>query len=324
MLKRYQILFLIYIFLFWGLQTNAQSQYTAVLTKMEKSLFGVDFSTQSDDARVKRIEESVYGAPSNTPMPTRISKLSKDLSVDLIGKEIKPKKDTFEEQEDSVKEEIAKADSNINYPIINKLEQKVFGHEIKNPDVNQRLSNLEQKVFKKAYNDDLNSRVDRLKQAIAPEMLANKNSDDDSEATYIPDIEDVLNDTSSDKVSAAAPIRDDDDVIPNMIPSYNSQKFQNDFQGSSDITISLAAVEKRVLKKSFPDDTVANRLTRLELNIFHSTFVDDDPETRLDRVASAYQAKKTSKKYDSNRFAQHSAAAMQIGAILLMILAAIL
>lgn len=320
MLKRYQILIFIFIFLFWGLQTNAQSQYTAVLTKMEKSLFGVDFSTQTDEARVKRIEESVYGAPSSTPMQSRISKLSKDLSVELIGKEITPKKDTFEESENSVKEEMPKADSNINYPIVNKLEQKVFGHEFKNPDVNQRLTNLEQKVFKKAYNDDLNSRVDRLKQAIAPEMLANNSSDDDSEATYIPDIEDVLNENSSDKFSAAAPIKDEDD----MIPSYNSQKFQNNFQGSSDITISLAAVEKRVLKKSFPDDTVANRLTRLELNVFHSTFVDDDPETRLDRVASAYQAKKTSKKYDSNRFAQHSATVMQIGAILLMILAAVL
>lgn len=320
MLKRYQILIFGFIFLFLGLQTNAQSQYTAVLTKMEKSLFGVDFSTQSDEARVKRIEESVYGAPSSIPMQSRISKLSKDLSADLIGKEIKPKKDTFEEPENSVKEEAPKADSNINYPIVNKLEQKVFGHEFKNPDVNQRLTNLEQKIFKKSYNDDLNSRVDRLKQAIAPEMLANNSSDDDSEATYIPDIEDVLNENSSDKFSAAAPIRDEDDVIP----SYNSQKFQNNFQGSSDITISLAAVEKRVLKKSFPDDTVANRLTRLELNVFHSTFVDDDPETRLDRVASAYQAKKTSKKYDSNRFAQHSAAVMQIGAILLMILAAVL
>lgn len=323
MLKRYQILFFIYIFLFWGLQANAQSQYATVLTKMEKSLFGVDFSTQNDEARVKRIEESVYGASSSTPMQSRISKLSKDLSVDLIGKEIKPTKDTFEDPQDSVKEEIPKADSNINYPIINKLEQKIFGHEVKNPDVNQRLANLEQKVFKKAYNDDLNSRVDRLKQAIAPEMLANK-SDDDSEATYIPDIEDVLNDTTSDNLSAAAPIKDEDDMIPNMSPFYNSQKFQNNFEGSSDITISLAAVEKRVLKKSFPDDTVANRLTRLELNVFHSTFVDDDPETRLDRVASAYQAKKTSKKYDSNKFAQHSAAVMQIGAILLMILAAVL
>lgn len=319
MLKRYQILFFIFILLFWGLQANAQSQYATVLTKMEKSLFGVDFSTQNDEARVKRIEESVYGASSSTPIQSRISKLSKDLSVDLIGKEIKPTKDSFEDPQDSVKEEIPKADSNINYPIVNKLEQKVFGHEIKNPDVNQRLTNLEQKVFKKAYNDDLNSRVDRLKQAIAPEMLASK-SDDDSEATYIPDIEDVLNDTSSDNFSAAAPLKDEDDVIP----SYNSQKFQNNFQGSSDITISLAAVEKRVLKRSFPDDTVANRLTRLELNVFHSTFVDDDPETRLDRVASAYQAKKTSKKYDSNRFAQHSAAVMQIGAILLMILAAVL
>lgn len=320
MLKRYQILFLTFIILHWGLQANAQSQYATVLTKMEKSLFGVDFNSQNDEARVKRIEENVYGSPSTSPMPTRISKLSQDLSVDLIGKEISPKKDTFEDPADSVKEDIPKADSNVNYPIVNQLEQKVFGHEVKNPDINQRLASLEQKVFRKTYNDDLNARVDRLKQAVSPEMLASKNTDEDSETTYIPDIEDSMGQNSSDNFSAASPIQDDGDIVP----SYNSSKFQNNFQSSSDITIPLAAVEKRVLKKSFPDDTVANRLTRLELNVFHSTFVDDDPETRLDRVASAYQAKKTSKKYDSNRFAQHAAAAMQIGAILLMILAAVL
>jgi hypothetical protein len=69
---------------------------------------------------------------------------------------------------------------------------------------------------------------------------------------------------------------------------------------------------------------VSNRLTRLELNVFSSTFPDDDEQTRLGRIASAYQAKKTSHKYDSNKFAQHAATAMQVGAVLLMILAAIL
>lgn len=319
MLKRYGILFFIFIFMFWGLKTYAQSPYSTVLTKMEKSLFGVDYGSQGDEARVKRIEENVYGAPSTSPLPTRISKLSKDLSVDLIGKEIKPKSDTFEEEDAAIKEEIPKADSSVNYPIVNKLEQKVFSRDFKSTDINQRLASLEQKVFKKTYNDDLNSRVDRLKTAIMPEMLANNSdSDEDSNTTYIPD--DILSQNSPrDDFSAAAPIPDDD-----IVPSYNSQKLQDNFQGSSDIAIPLAAVEKKVLKKSFPDDTVSNRLTRLELNIFHSTFVDDDPETRLDRVASAYQAKKTSSRYDNNKFSQRAAAAMQIGAFLLMILAAVL
>lgn len=309
--------------MFWGLKSNAQGQYSTILTKMEKSLFGVDYESQSDDVRIKRIEENVYGAPSSNPLSIRISKLSKDLSVDLIGKEIKPKKDTFEEEDAAIKDEIPKADSSVNYPIVNKLEQKVFTRDFKNTDINQRLASLEQKVFKKIYNDDLNSRVERLKTAVAPEMLANNsNSDEDSESTYIPD--DILSQNSpKNYFSPAAPIPDAD-ADADIEPSYNSQKFQNNFQKSTDIAIPLAAVEKKVLKKSYPDDTVSNRLTRLELNIFHSTFVDDEPETRLDRVASAYQAKKTSSKYDNNKFAQHTAAAMQIGAFLLMILAVVL
>ncbi|MFA7658129.1 MAG: hypothetical protein WCY19_01710 [Candidatus Gastranaerophilaceae bacterium] len=317
-MKRFGIL--IFIFMFWllGVKCIAQSQFSASLTTMEKSLFGVDYSTQSDDARLKRLEEVVYGQASSSPVAQRVGKLSADLSADLIGQEIKPKKDTFAEEEDIYGEKPPKADSSVNYPIVNTLEKAVFNKEFKTADINQRLANLEQNVFKKTYNDDLNSRVERLKSALMRENPAD---------TAEPAQEDEYSDVSGDDIiTQNLPPQQGYFGTPSYTqPSYNSHNsVLDEYDSNSDLDISLGALEKSVLKRTFPNDTIPNRLSRLELKVFKSTFADDDEQTRLDRVASAYQAKKTSTKYDGNTFSQHMSAAMQIGAILLMVLAAVL
>lgn len=315
-IKRFIMLIFIAFCMFWGNYCQAQSQFSPVLTKMENSLFGIDYGTQTDKARLQRIEETVYGSASNNSVSERVTKLSKDLSVDVIGQKIKPKKDTFAEDNDSIKENIPKADSSVNYPIVNELEKNVFNKEFKNIEINQRLANLEKNVFKKTYDDDLNSRVDRLKSAVMPKSFANNYSEDDA-SSY----------SSDEMPSKAQELLDNPQLANNNLntPDYNSNNsVQDDFQGDSNIVIPLANLEKMVLKKSFPNDNTSNRLSRLELNVFHTAFADDDEQTRMDRIASAYQAKKTSKKYDNNKFAQHAATAMQIGAILLLVLAAVL
>lgn len=329
MQKRLGILIVTLVFLLLGRSCFAQSQFSASLTKMEKSLFGVDYNAQSDDARLKRIEEVVYGKASTSTTQVRMNKLSKDLAADTIGQEIKPKRDTFEEDEDSPKEPILKADSSVTYPMVDKLEDKVFHKEFKNIDINQRLSSLEKKVFNKSYNDDLSTRVDRLKNSVMPDYVASSenSNDDDSSNSYNP--QDILKPSRDDFTSENYDY-DDPDIASNnnnnlRMPSFNNHNSVLDsYQSNADVSVPLSALERSVLRKSFPDDTVSNRLSRLELKIFNSTFIDDDPETRVDRIASAYQAKKTSKKYESNRTTQHISTAVQVGAVLLMILAAIL
>lgn len=329
MTKRALILILSIICLLTGLKGEAQSQYSSLISKMETSLFGMEYNTQSDEMRLKRIEENVYGKASSSSINQRVNKLSTDLSVDVIDQQIKPKKDTFAEDDDDYKEPVEKADSSVNYPIINELEKKVFNKEFKTVDLNKRLSNLEQNVFKKNYNDDFNSRVDRLKTAVMPQKMANLNDNsDDTENDNIYRSDDIM----EQKPLPNSNFSEDDDLLSDPLsqnnyqtPSYNSQNSVLDnYQQNADITVALSTMEKKVLKKSFPNDLVPNRLTRLELMMFHSTFVDDNEQTRIDRILSAYQAQKTAKKYDGNKFAQHMSAAMQVGAILLMILAAVL
>lgn len=327
-MRRFGILIYIFLLLQSGAMTYAQSQYSDTLTRMEKSLFGVDYSTQPDDKRIKRLEEIVYGTSSSSPIPQRFSKLSKDLSADLIGQEIKPKADTFAEDEDSIKETIPKEDSSVSYPSVDNLEKTVFNKTFKTTDINQRLSNLEQNVFKKSYNDDLNSRVDRLKNAVMPEKIAQNNydSEDSSDNLYAPgDIEDEILQSKGNDNNLKG-FRGQPSGFGSSIPSYNSNNsvLDNNNDDNVDIDVSIGALEKKVLKRTYPNDTISNRLLRMEVKVFNSTFTDDDEQTRYDRIASAYQAKKTARKYDDNKFSQHAAAAMQIGAILLMILAAVL
>lgn len=327
--------FWILLFIFFIFQTfaecYAQSQYSASLTKIEKSLYGIDYTTQSDENRIKRIEETVYGSSSTSSIQQRYNKLTKDLSADLIGQEIKPKVDTFADDEEETKEAAApKEDNSVNYPSVDNLEKTVFNKVYKGVDINQRLANLEKNVFKKTYNDDLNSRVDRLKTAIMPSKIA-QNYDYDDE-TYdqdetnnsysSSDIDDLLN---AGKQNNLMGLRGQPSGFGTNIPNYNrNNSVLDDYDNNADIDVAIGDLEKKVLRKTYPNDTISNRLLRMEVKVFNSTFTDDDEQTRYDRLASAYQAKKTSRKYDDNKVAKHAAAAMQIGAILLMILAAVL
>ena len=303
-----------FTFLFIGLKVDAQGQFSPLLTKMEKSLFGINYDSQKDEIRLQRIEKVVYGETSTKPLPQRVEKLKKDLVADLLGQEIKPKADTFAEDESansSEHEEAPKADSNVNYPVVNILETEVFQKEFKTTEINKRLSNLEQKAFKKVYSDDLNSRVERLKAAILPDgKVASNNSDDEEQYSDSTDF--------GSQRESYKPWKDNS-------PDYNSNNSVLDERPSnSDINVPLAALEKSVLRKTYPNDPTSNRLSRLEARVFNTSFVEDAEDVRLDRVSSAYRAQKTSKKYDNNQKAQRMSTALQIGTMLLMVLAFVL
>jgi len=316
-MKRIITLFFIILLMFCGLSANAQGQFSPLISKMENSLFGINYDSQNDDVRLKRIEEVVYGQSSSKPVQQRVEKLRKDLAADVIGQEIKPKKDTFAEDDSVAREEVPKADSNVNYPMVNMLEDEVFHKEYKTTEINKRLSNLEQQSFHRVYSDDLNTRVDRLKAAIlANSRVAGHNSDDSADSDYSQDSY-----QPNDLMSQNMPQPDDYFSTPN----YNRQNSVLDgVPSSSSIQVPLSALEKSVLRKSFPDDPTSNRLSRLESKIFNTSFGQDDDETRLDRLSSAYRAQKSSKKYDSNKMSQHMSTAVQIGAMLLMVLAFVL
>ncbi|MCQ2753852.1 MAG: hypothetical protein MJ231_02265 [bacterium] len=65
-------------------------------------------------------------------------------------------------------------------------------------------------------------------------------------------------------------------------------------------------------------------LAQMEYETFGTEFSNDDTKTRLRRLNSVNRAKKSKFRYDSQKFQQRMSTAMEIGAMILMILAMVL
>lgn len=298
---------------------NTTAMANQTLDKIENSLYGYTYSAESDTVRLNRIEESVYGKISTGDVKARIAKLNKDMSANLMGQEIEPKEDTFAQEEDSwvfAKEptEAAKMD----YPVIDELERQVFKKEFKDQNIKLRLTNLEKKTFGKSYEtDDLSTRTDRLKAEIRPQRFMANNMEKQDNFFY--------NDT-------VGRMDEDYHISPYGAPfdynSYNNRTIGQNSNSNSSFSpsrqLNLSAIEKTLYKTKFENEPTSTRLSRIESSVFGTTFPNDNEYERISRISSAINAQKSARKYDSNRFNQNMATAVQIGTLILMVLACIL
>ena len=308
-------------FLFILMFTNAsfaQSKTSQELSRIENNLFGIEYSKQTDNERLSRIEEHVYGEAKTGSIKSRLTALSNDAATNLMGQEITPKRDTFDEEEDNfnnnrlaqkTEEYIEPDNPKIDYPVVNEIEEQIFGKTYKNLDINTRISKLEKEIFKKNYEDALSERVERLKNKIS----YNERKDNTEEKNYYYDEQNNY-------------------FSPDTLAQNSESTFYHSQRGDEidkkiadrDFRSKLNKLEKNIFKQSFSNDTINNRLSRLESSIFHSNFTNDSEMIRLKRISSAVNAQKSAKKYDSNGFQQKMATAMQIGMFVLMVVAMIL
>ena len=298
----------------------------ATLDKIESSIYGYTYSNEKDDVRVNRIEETVYGKKSSGQIQNRIAKLKKDLNAEQMGQEIKPKEDTFMEEEDFILTEKEPPEAqNIDYPVINELEKQVFKEEYKGQNIKTRLAKLEQKTFNKTYDkDDLSTRVDRLKAKIKPQsFMANGMDQQDNNFYTLPPSKMAQNYHLN---QYGTPY--DYDLYNN--PGSSVFNYTNDYddynipQQHSAKPLNLSAIEKKLYKTKYENQPTSERLTRIETSVFGTSFPNDSDSERIERLSSAIQAQKSARRYDSNRFNQNMATAFQIGTLILMVLACIL
>jgi len=295
-MKKIFCLFIIILFLFslFPLKSfSANNTQNVEISKIENELYGFDYIKDDLQTRVSRLEESIYGKASSGDINSRLKKIASDIISDKIGEQITPSEDTFEEAEQI-------ADSSVNYPVLDEIEQKVFNQTYKNRDFHTRIVTLERKLFGKIYDvEDYSTRMDRIKAEVVPERLARE------KVFGYDNTDNALNSIDLSGLNA--------NRFGGRMP-YGQQNYTRPYANYGDFTGGATPAP----------ENLEDELAQLEYDTFGTEFSNEDTKTRIKRLNSAHKAQKSSSRYDSQRFNQRMSSFMEIGAMLLMILAMVL
>lgn len=270
-------------------------------------LMNATYAASSNNAtleQISKMENSIFGFDyKKDDTNKRISRIENNVfgktNANLSANErIKKLNEALgiENYEDSKKKayEIDKSEvKDINYPQIDVLEQQMFNTTYEKENIYKRLERLEKKIFGSSQDGDLMSRTDRLNAYIRKDAVA-QNPNTYTQQPY--------------------------STTKNIGEYMGSQnKYEN-----TDAFIQLAGLETVIFSKTYSQDPVGLRLNRLERKIFQRDFSSDDDYLRLQRLQAAANAKQTAKLYEANKIQKYTSTGMQIGSIILMILALIL
>lgn len=292
------ILILLFIITSYPVNAAIKSQ-SSTISKIENDIYGFDYPKDSVKKRIERLENTIYGKVNTGDINKRLAKLSGDISADVIGLEITPVEDTFAEAEEAV------ADSSVNYPIVDEIEKKLFNETYKNRDFHTRIVTIEKKLFGKVYDvDDYSTRMDRIKAEIMPETV---DYTDRFAHEYRDNRENML---TSDDLSGSS--------FSRFSMPFGQRNYSRPYANYGDEFIGGAAPVPNY------NTNLNDELAQLEYETFGTEFSNEDTTSRIKRLNSVNKAKKSSQRYDSNRFTQRMSTAMEIGAMILMILAMVL
>ena len=287
------------------------------LNEIEKYFYGYT-NKGTNTQRLAKVEQDLYGQTSSQSAKNRVDKIYKDMNLGTpTAQESTLAQNST--QKNTYQDNIGpKADAGIKYPIVDKLEKKVFNKSYENDDIYNRLSRLEKQVFKKESSLSLNERVDALRERlICSDKIASVDIDPEREEIILEDGQKYIDDPNSQYnyysyensknhiAGAAAPVYEE----------YGSNGYAQNYD--------LDILEKQIFGKRFAQDSPSNRLARLESTVFQHTF-NDGEDARIQRLLAVTTAQKTSQEYDTNKWARRLNTGMQIGSILLMVLAMIL
>ena len=173
-----------------------------------------------------------------------------------------------------------------NYPAVDKLEKENFGKVFDKENIYSRLDRLEKKIFGKISGKPLDERVAALKEKIyKTENSPSKQTDNSNYNTY------------SDGYNYYSP-KTYDPIVNN--------------------------IEQKIWKKSFENEIMDKRLSRIENKLFGRDFPEDGESIRIERLNSVVKAAKSGQEYKVNKFAKYAATGIQVGGLILLILALLL
>ncbi len=248
------------------------------------------------EAQLSQIEISIWGF--DYPKEKTQDRL-KRIEGNVFGLEVQDKNEeqrvqnlnqalgfeSQEEQNSSLGELMQEELEGVSYPQVDKLELALFKKVYDKEAVYKRIERLEKELFGEKQEGDLASRTDRLKGYL--------DTEEQNQNDYI--VQDESGDYSA---------------------------YYDEY--TNDMGIQLSGLEQLLFKKTYSNDPTALRLNRLEREIFDREFSQDSNITRMERLEAASSANRTSKHYDQNRFQKFASTGVQIGTIVLMILAMLL
>lgn len=164
-----------------------------------------------------------------------------------------------------------KIESQDDYPVVTRMEIRVFRQSFQGEDIYKRLDRLEGKILGRTSQKSLSDRVDDLS-AIVTGSDNNSSADDDSSSG-------------------------DFEAPP---PSYSSSDSYSDKSDDSEIYTPrsnrtslndlLNKLEKQLLNQVYPNDSTETRVARLEKNIFNEPADDYPMNERIERIAAVVKA----------------------------------
>ncbi|MBQ8475791.1 hypothetical protein IJ531_01890 [bacterium] len=261
------------------------------------------FAQGDIDIQLSRIENSIWGFTyQKDDTPKRLSRIENNVfgkTSSNLTTEQRMKKlnetlglDTFQDKI-TLAQELEEEEADINYPQIDTLEYQMFQETYQKESIYKRLERLEKKIFGSTQEGNLALRTDRLKAYIQKDVVAqNPSYYSKKPYTLTQDVEQYMGSQS---------------------------RFEN-----SDIHIQLAGLETALFSKTYSQDPIGVRLNRLERKIFQRDFSSDDEYLRLQRLQAAANAQQTAKLYEANKIQKYTSTGIQLGSIILMILALIL
>lgn len=301
---------------------------------IERDLFGVEYNDEDSLKRLNRIEEHLFGEKKSGTVSKRLDYISEVSGISFV-----PQK--TDEEKRIAAADYEKEDTSVNYPVIDLMENKVFNKNYHGENVYKRLARLEEKTFGKASQGDLSERTDKLK----AQLLAIKQDDrivydDNNRSSSSPKrTAEMFRNTSRYNNSAIYDPNSGMNGANSGKYNYQSQQEfypQNSYSGGygyptgaaasaygSDFSYALSAAENFILGKSYDNRSEEERLEKLENKIFKKTF-NGDKISRLERVVSAASAQKSGNMYKENKWERYLSTGIQVGSILLMVLAMIL
>lgn len=300
--KRDNILFILTILISINLQGFALTP-TQNLAMIENHIFGYENSKMTETQRLDTIEKFVYGKTQNSNINTRLNHLNEDLGLTTTNENKIASTPNFNHPQQEQDYANEPTDPTAQYPVVDNLETSLLSKTFKNENIYKRLDRLEQKAYGKILKGSLSERVERLSTLVEPitpqksydEYMANNNDYN----YYSPA-------TNGNPRASSAQT-----YIPEQMPSIPN-------------TSALLALEQNVLGKTYTTDSTSRRLSRLEKKILNKDFATEPDELRIERLTTVANAQQSSQVYKESKLMQHVSTGIQIGGMILMLLAMIL